>query len=63
MNCPHAAVNNQKGDKMLQFLLSHWHCILPVLAIVAAIFFMNRGESKKKDQNNETGHGNNEQKY
>jgi purine-cytosine permease-like protein len=52
----------RKEIKLMQFLLSHWHCILPVLAIVAAIFFMNRGESKKKDQNNKAGSGSNEQK-
>lgn len=45
----------------MQFLLSHWHCILPVLAIAAAMFFMNRGKPKKKDQNYGADPGNNEQ--
>ncbi len=37
----------------MQLLLSHWHCILPVVGIVAAILFMrekpkDRDSDKKK---------------
>jgi hypothetical protein len=39
----------------MQFLLSHWHCILPAVGIVAAIFLMrgkaeNGGKSDDKRQ-------------
>lgn len=48
----------------MQVLLSHWHCILPILAIVAAMIFMNRGKSNKKsDQINGLDIGSNEQEY
>lgn len=30
----------------MELLLSHWHCILPALAIVAGMFFMNGKEKK-----------------
>lgn len=32
----------------MQILLDHWHCILPVLGIVAAMFFMKRDKDKEK---------------
>ncbi len=35
----------------MQFLLSHWHCILPVVALLIASFFMNRGDKKDKTKN------------
>lgn len=35
----------------MQFLLSHWHCILPALGIVAAIFFMRERPGEKKTDN------------
>lgn len=35
----------------MQFLLNHWHCILPVLGIVIAIPFM-RDKPKEKKKNN-----------
>lgn len=47
----------------MQVLLSHWHCILPILAIVAAMIFMNRGKSNKKSKNDGTDVGSNEQEY
>jgi hypothetical protein len=36
---------------MMEFLLSHWHCLLPVLGIVAAMFFMRGDKSKPEDKN------------
>ena len=47
-------VNNkkQKEDSAMEFLLSHWHCILPVIGIVGAMFFMrDRSKDKKGDYN------------
>lgn len=36
----------------MEFLLSHWHCILPVIGIVGAMFFMrDRSKDKKGDYN------------
>lgn len=35
----------------MSFLLSHWHCILPVAGIIAAVFFM-RDKSAKDTNNN-----------
>ena len=32
---------------MMGFLLSHWHCIVPVIAIAAVLLLQNR--SRKKD--------------
>lgn len=32
----------------MELLLSHWHCILPVVAIVVAMLFM-REKPEKKD--------------
>lgn len=34
----------------MEFLLSHWHCILPVIGIGVAMFFMR---DKNKDMNDE----------
>lgn len=34
----------------MQFLLSHWHCILPVAAILIGLIFMNRDSEKKNPQ-------------
>ncbi len=34
----------------MSFLLSHWHCILPVVGIIAAVFFMR--DKPSKDANN-----------
>ncbi len=33
----------------MEFLLSHWHCILPAIAILVAVILMNRGKAKKAD--------------
>ncbi len=36
----------------MEFLLSHWHCILPAAVLLVAAFFMNRGskgDKAKKD--------------
>lgn len=32
----------------MDFLISHWHCILPVVGIVIAVFFM-RDKPKDND--------------
>lgn len=35
----------------MELLLSHWHCILPVLAIVIALFLMReKPEKNNKEQ-------------
>lgn len=31
------------------FLLSHWHCILPIVGVVAAMFFMRDKGGRKND--------------
>ncbi|MDR1572509.1 MAG: hypothetical protein LBS32_08300 [Clostridiales Family XIII bacterium] len=31
----------------MQFLISHWHCVLPALGIVAAMFFMREKPEKR----------------
>lgn len=36
----------------MQILLTHWHCILPVLGIVVAMFFMRDKDKGKKDSHN-----------
>ncbi|MDR1619083.1 MAG: hypothetical protein LBS18_00240 [Clostridiales bacterium] len=37
----------------MDFILSHWHCILPAIGIVAALFFMRdkKGDGKHRRQN------------
>ncbi|MDR1913128.1 MAG: hypothetical protein LBQ68_01410 [Clostridiales bacterium] len=35
----------------MSFLLSHWHCVLPIAAIGVAMIFM-RGKPMKKDERN-----------
>ncbi len=32
----------------MEILLAHWHCILPVLGIVVAMFFMRDKDKEKK---------------
>lgn len=32
-------------------LLSHWHCILPVIGIAVAFYFMREKPKEKKSQN------------
>jgi hypothetical protein len=35
----------------MEFLLSHWHCVLPAAVIAAAIFFMrDKSKEKRKDE-------------
>lgn len=36
----------------MEFLLYHWHCILPVIGIVVAMFFMRDKKKDKKDHHN-----------
>jgi hypothetical protein len=31
----------------MQFLLSHWHCVLPIAAIIIAAVLMGRDPSRK----------------
>lgn len=45
----------------MTFLLSHWHCIVPVVAILIGVLIMNRGNSaKKKDSEATRSHSANE---
>ncbi len=34
----------------MEFLLSHWHCILPAAGIIAALFLMK--DKKQEEKNN-----------
>lgn len=37
----------------MEFILSHWHCILPIAAIGIAMFFMrDKTKSEKKNKKN-----------
>jgi len=39
----------------MNFLLSHWHCILPVAGIGIAFFFLReKPKEKKKDEQDNT---------
>jgi hypothetical protein len=39
----------------MQLLLSHWHCVLPIIAIAAAAFFMrDKPKTKRKNERGET---------
>lgn len=38
----------------MQFLLNHWHCILPVIGIVVAVFLMQKKPKKNSDSDNGT---------
>jgi hypothetical protein len=33
----------------MQFIFSHWHCVLPIVGIAVAMIFM-RDKSKKEDK-------------
>jgi hypothetical protein len=33
----------------MELLLSHWHCVLPIAAILIGLFLLSRGKSKDKD--------------
>lgn len=36
----------------MEFLMNHWHCIIPVIAICAAIFLMrNKDEVSSENKN------------
>jgi hypothetical protein len=41
----------KKERKFMGFLLSHWHCLLPILGIGVGVFFMR--EKPEKDKENE----------
>lgn len=38
------------------FILSHWHCILPIIGIAAAVFFIrdNKGGQKRDNASHKT---------
>jgi len=36
----------------MQFLLSHWHCVLPIVAIIIVVVVMGRDPSKKNNYGN-----------
>lgn len=36
----------------MEFLLSHWHCILPIVGIGIALFFMREKPNDKKEKQN-----------
>jgi hypothetical protein len=36
---------------MMQFLLTHWHCVVPVLAIAALVLLRNRAKKMKSGGN------------
>jgi hypothetical protein len=39
----------------MNLLLSHWHCIIPAIAIIVAVFFLRgKPETKKEDSRNRT---------
>lgn len=42
---------------MGEFLYNHWHCILPVIAIIIAMFFIRDKDTdgKKKDKRDNIG--------
>lgn len=37
----------------MELLLNHWHCILPALAALAALFVMDRREKRPDRKNSE----------
>jgi hypothetical protein len=39
----------------MEFLLSHWHCILPIAGIAVAMLFM-RDKPKDKDKQSDNRH-------
>lgn len=43
--------------RMRELILNHWHCFLPVIAIITAMFFMRDkdADGKQKDKKNEAG--------
>lgn len=41
-----------KENRPMELLLYHWHCILPVLIMVAAMLLM-RGKNEKNDKINQ----------
>jgi len=42
--------SKRKEIKTMQLLLSHWHCILPIVGIGVAFLFMREKPDKKKEQ-------------
>lgn len=37
----------------MEFLISHWHCIIPAIGIIAALFFMREKPKEKEADNHE----------
>ena len=44
----------------MQFLLNHWHCILPIVGIVIAAILMTRDKPQKNTDSQETSVGHKE---
>jgi hypothetical protein len=38
-------------DVVVNFLQSHWHCIVPALAIAGALFFQSLGKKNQDEKN------------
>jgi hypothetical protein len=36
----------------MAFLLAHWHCIVPVIAIAVVVLLQNRGKKKQDGEKN-----------
>jgi hypothetical protein len=34
----------------MDFLLSHWHCVLPIVILIAASFLLNGDKPAKRDR-------------
>jgi hypothetical protein len=37
----------------MEFLVTHWHCVVPVAAILIGVFIMGRGKPKGKGGDND----------
>jgi hypothetical protein len=42
-------IARENRRKTMEFLLSHWHCIVPAAAIVAVMLLRGRGKKKQGD--------------
>jgi hypothetical protein len=40
----------RKERRTMDFLLSHWHCIVPVLAIAVVLLLQNRGRKNDTEK-------------
>jgi hypothetical protein len=39
---------------MMELLVRHWHCILPIIGIVLAFLYMRKKPKEKKDRDDTT---------